>query len=228
MLWFRDCQALFRSSNRFHLVSISWHWPLMNENLLYLWKREIDWSAYHLNVGLSLKYRVLQGHILCNVRFCLWLSLLWGTLLVLSVFKSIGWHSVQFVCFLQWHLRAGSPMNKFLCFFHILYWDLHSHLLYRCSIRITDMGKTWYEDLVDHSVCFHTLLTFGGGRGNIMSVATVCSYPSLNFVSVFAVFPSHSGIHLSLFQIPISHQRYLDPRKTVLELFVYRNDTYIN
>ena len=145
----------------------------------------------------------------------------------LSVFllRNIGWHSVQFVCFLWWYLRAGSPMNRLVLFFFTFFIRICTHI---CCTAAPSGSLIWarHKILVDHSMFFHILFSF---RGNMMVMATVLLYASLNFVPVLAVsLMWHSGVCLSLPRTPSSHQRYLDPWTTVPEFFLYQNDTYID
>lgn len=137
----------------------------------------------------------------------------------------IGWHSVRFVCFLQWYLRAASPLNKHILFF-TFFIGICTHIC--CTAAPSgSLIRTRHKILVDHSMCFHILFSFQ--EGNVTVVATVYLYSSLNFVPVLAVsLMWYSGICLSLPRTTSSHQRYLDPWTTVLEFFLYQNDTYID
>lgn len=88
--------------------------------------------------------------------------------------------------------------------FHILYWDLHSHLLCSCTIRIADTGKRSYTKSLLTVLCVFIYFSHFEG-GNKVMMATVYLYSSLNFVPVLAVsLMWHSDIHLSLPRTPSS------------------------
>lgn len=99
--------------------------------------KKTHWPFYHLNI---LGCRVLQGHILCNVQFCLWLSLFKENFV--SVPQKC-WLVCSSICWLPKMKPQGwKPYEQTCNVFLILHWDLHSRLLHSWMIRIADMGKT--------------------------------------------------------------------------------------
>lgn len=155
------------------------------------------WPFYYLHV---LKHRVLEGHMLCNVQFCVWLSLLQGNYQCPSSEILAG---PPFDLFASYYdtSRLEAPWTGSYCFLHSLL-----GFAFSSAVQLHHQDH-WYGQeishkiLVDRSMCFHIFFSFWVGNMLGMAAVHLCS---LNFVPVLAVsLMWHSGIHLCFCPEPL-------------------------